>query len=101
MPAIDALAGVGWRPSGQTVQSAHTRKTAASACRRLHHLLTDTRRRGLAGLGGLEGPEYLAWLGESPEGDYVLLMGANTYRLMYGFTKGGRAGDRCARVLSA
>jgi dihydrofolate reductase len=42
---------------------------------------------GWPGWWGLEGPEYLAWLSENPEGDYLLLMGANTYRLMYGFTK--------------
>jgi dihydrofolate reductase len=40
---------------------------------------------GWPGFWGLEGPEYLAWLGEQPEGDYTILMGANTYRLMYGF----------------
>lgn len=36
---------------------------------------------------GLEGPEYLAWLDERPDRDYTLLMGANTYRLMYGFAR--------------
>lgn len=40
---------------------------------------------GWPGFWGLEGPEYLAWLGEAPEGDYTILMGANTYREMYGF----------------
>jgi dihydrofolate reductase len=40
---------------------------------------------GWPGWWGLEGPEYLAWLGQQPEGDYTILMGANTYRLMYGF----------------
>jgi dihydrofolate reductase len=40
---------------------------------------------GWPGFWGLEGPEYLGWLGEQPEGDYTILMGANTYRLMYGF----------------
>src|SRR4029450_230479 len=35
---------------------------------------------------GLEGPEYLAWLGEQP--DVTYLMGANTYRLMSGFAAG-------------
>jgi dihydrofolate reductase len=39
---------------------------------------------GWPGWWGLEGPEYLGWLGEQP--DYTILMGANTYRLMYGFT---------------
>src|SRR6188472_4394089 len=40
---------------------------------------------GWPGWWGLEGPEYLAWLGESPERDYTVLMGATTYRLMSGF----------------
>ena len=40
---------------------------------------------GWPGYWGLEGPEYLAWLEESPERDYTALMGANTYRLMSGF----------------
>src|SRR4051794_2009296 len=38
---------------------------------------------GWPGWWGLDGPEYLAWLGEQPEVTY--LMGANTYRLMSGF----------------
>lgn len=41
---------------------------------------------GWPGWWGLEGPEYLAWLGEQPEVTY--LMGANTYRLMSGFSLG-------------
>jgi dihydrofolate reductase len=41
---------------------------------------------GWPGWWGLEGPEYLAWLGEQPEVTYV--MGANTYRLMSGFAAG-------------
>ena len=40
--------------------------------------------KGWPGWWGLESPEYLAWLGEQPS--YTILMGANTYRLMYGFT---------------
>ena len=39
---------------------------------------------GWPGWWGLEGPEYLGWLGEQPERDYTILMGANTYRLMSG-----------------
>ena len=39
---------------------------------------------GWPGWWGLESPEYLKWLGEQP--DYTILMGANTYREMYGFT---------------
>jgi dihydrofolate reductase len=41
---------------------------------------------GWPGWWGLEGPEYLAWLGEESKRRYTFLMGANTYRLMYGFT---------------
>ena len=38
---------------------------------------------GWPGWWGLEGPEYLAWLEEDqPEGGYLTLMGANTYRVM-------------------
>ena len=40
---------------------------------------------GWPGWWGLEGPEYLAWIGQQPERDYTILMGANTYRLMSGF----------------
>ena len=48
---------------------------------------------GWPGWWGLEGPEYLAWLGEQPEADYTVLMGATTYRLMSG-SPGRRAGYR-------
>src|ERR1044071_7841802 len=41
---------------------------------------------GWPGFWGLEGPEYLAWLGDQPEA--TRLMGANTYRLMSGFAAG-------------
>ena len=47
---------------------------------------------GWPGWWGLEGPEYLAWLGEQPEADYVLLMGATTYRLMSGLAAEGEPG---------
>jgi dihydrofolate reductase len=47
---------------------------------------------GWPGFWGLEGPEYLAWLGEQPEGDYTVLMGAATYRLMSGFAAAGEPG---------
>ena len=46
---------------------------------------------GWPGWWGLEGPEYLAWLGQQPERDYTILMGANTYRLMSGFATGSKA----------
>src|SRR6476620_4978109 len=47
---------------------------------------------GWPGWWGLEGPEYLAWLGDQPEADYTVLMGANTYRLMSGFAAEGEPG---------
>jgi dihydrofolate reductase len=54
---------------------------------------------GWPGWWGLEGPEYLAWLDEDPEGDYDILMGATTYRQMYGFVQSGEPGtDSLAAV---
>jgi dihydrofolate reductase len=47
---------------------------------------------GWPGWWGLEGPEYLAWLGEQPEAGYTVLMGANTYRLMSGLATEGEPG---------
>src|SRR5215211_1074719 len=47
---------------------------------------------GWPGWWGLEGPEYLGWLGEDPEAGYTTLMGANTYRLMSGFAAAGEPG---------
>lgn len=44
---------------------------------------------GWPGFWGLQGPEYLALLGEQPERDHTILMGANTYRLMSGFAAEG------------
>ena len=40
---------------------------------------------GWPGWWGLEGPEFLEWLGQSPEAGWTLLMGATTYRLMADF----------------
>ena len=37
---------------------------------------------GWPGYWGLEGPEYLAWLDQSPERHYTAMMGTTTYRLM-------------------
>jgi len=54
---------------------------------------------GWPGWWGLEGPEYLAWLGDQPEEAYTVLMGATTYRLMYGFASSGEPGtDSLAEV---
>jgi dihydrofolate reductase len=47
---------------------------------------------GWPGFWGLEGPEYLAWLGDQPEADHTVLMGANTYRLMSRFAAEGEPG---------
>ncbi len=55
---------------------------------------------GWPGWWGLEGPEYLAWLGDQPEAGYTVLMGANTYRLMSGFATDGEPGHRCPAGLS-
>jgi len=35
---------------------------------------------GWPGWWGLEGPEYLDWLGQQPERDYTILMEANIHR---------------------
>ncbi len=55
---------------------------------------------GWPGWWGLEGPEYLAWLGDQPEADYTILMGANTYRLMSGFVADGEPGTEALTGLS-
>jgi dihydrofolate reductase len=47
---------------------------------------------GWPGWWGLEGPEYLASLEEDPAADYLVLMGANTYRLMSGYAADGEPG---------
>ena len=55
---------------------------------------------GWPGWWGLEGPEYLAWLGDQPEADYTVLMGANTYRLMAGLATDGEPGTDALAGLS-
>jgi dihydrofolate reductase len=55
---------------------------------------------GWPGWWGLEGPEYLAWLGDHPEADYTVLMGANTYRLMSELASGGEPGTDVLAGLS-
>jgi dihydrofolate reductase len=55
---------------------------------------------GWPGWWGLEGPEYLAWLGEQPEGDYTVLMGATTYRVMSGYAAEGEPGTDALAGLS-
>ena len=55
---------------------------------------------GWPGWWGLEGPEYLAWVGDQPEADYTLLMGADTYRLMSGLAAEGEPGTDALAGLS-
>jgi dihydrofolate reductase len=55
---------------------------------------------GWPGWWGLEGPEYLAWLGEQPEGAYQVLMGATTYRVMSRFAAEGEPGTNAWAGLS-
>ena len=55
---------------------------------------------GWPGWWGLEGPEYLAWLGEQPEAGYTVLMGATTYRVMSGFAAEGEPGTEALAGMS-
>jgi dihydrofolate reductase len=55
---------------------------------------------GWPGWWGLQGPEYLAWLGEQPEADYTILMGATTYRLMSRFATEGEPGTEALASMS-
>jgi dihydrofolate reductase len=48
---------------------------------------------GWPGWWGLEGPEYLGWLGEQTIDHYTILMGANTYRLMSAMQTGNAHED--------
>jgi hypothetical protein len=47
---------------------------------------------GWTGWWGLQRPEHLGWLGEQPERDYTILMGANTYRVTSKFAAEGEPG---------
>lgn len=55
---------------------------------------------GWPGFWGLQGPEYLAWLGEAPEGGYTVLMGATTYRVMSRFAAEGEPGTDALASMS-
>jgi dihydrofolate reductase len=55
---------------------------------------------GWPGWWGLEGPEYLAWLGEQPEAEYTVLMGATTYRVRSGYAAEGEPGTDALAGLS-
>ena len=47
---------------------------------------------GWPGWWGLQGPEYLAWLGQQREAGCTILMGATTYRVMSRFAAEGEPG---------
>jgi dihydrofolate reductase len=47
---------------------------------------------GWPGFWGLEGPDYLAWLGEDSAAAHTVLLGATTYRLMSGLAADGEPG---------
>jgi dihydrofolate reductase len=55
---------------------------------------------GWPGWWGLEGPEYLSWLGEQPEAEYTVLMGATTYRIMSGYAAEGEPGTDALASMS-
>src|SRR5579862_8219853 len=55
---------------------------------------------GWPGWWGLQGPEYLTWLGEQPEADYTILMGATTYRVMSRFAAEGEPGTDALASMS-
>ena len=55
---------------------------------------------GWPGWWGLQGPEYLAWLTEQPAADYLVLMGATTYRLMSAFAAECEPGTHALAGLS-
>ena len=55
---------------------------------------------GWPGFWGLEGPEYLGWLEEDGAGDYTVLMGATTYRLMSGLATEGEPGTEALADMS-
>src|SRR5256885_314624 len=81
-----------------------TRDPATEGGRTMAELIVDfitsldgyASAEGWPGWWGLQGPEYLAWLGERPERSYTLLMGANTYRQMYGFASQSEASQSVA-----
>lgn len=55
---------------------------------------------GWPGWWGVQGPEYLGWLGEQPEADYTVLMGATTYRVMSRFAAEGEPGTEALASMS-
>lgn len=54
---------------------------------------------GWPGFWGMEGPEYLAWLGGESKKGIIHLMGATTYRMMAEFA--GQSGDPVSMAMDA
>ena len=55
---------------------------------------------GWPGWWGLQGPEYLGWVGGQPEREFTVLMGATTYRVMSRFAAAGEPGTDALSALS-
>ena len=55
---------------------------------------------GWPGWWGLQGSEYLASLDDDPSAGYLVLMGANTYRLMSGLAADGEPGTDALASMS-
>ena len=100
---------LGWTTAGTPASLLHHRSPAesnegAAMPELMVDFITSLEGYGAAdgwpGWWGLEGPEYLAWLGDQPEADYTVLMGANTYRLMSGLAADGEPGTDALAGLS-
>lgn len=55
---------------------------------------------GWPGWWGLQGPEYLAWLGQQPEATFTILKGATTYRVMSRLAAEGEPGTDALAAMS-
>ena len=55
---------------------------------------------GWPGWWGLQGPEYLGWVGGQPEREFTVLMGATTYRVMSRFAAAGEPGTDALSAMS-
>jgi len=100
LPALDQPARCGVGNTGVSEQAGDERVSTMPEL--LVDFITSLDGYGAAegwpGFWGMEGPEYLAWLGESPDADHTVLMGATTYRIMSGFAAGGEGMDALERM---
>ena len=62
-------------------------------------MATEPPKAGRAG-GGWKARSTPGWLGEQPEADHTVLMGASTYRIMSGFAAEGEPGTEVLAGLS-